>query len=82
MAHWLTPTKGLPLYEAVVPAPPATVVDGLDEVVAEPALVVLALEAELVVTLVVVDDGAAVVVALDVVAAVVLLAAAPGRHWE
>lgn len=68
------PTKGLPLYEAVVPAPPEIVVDGLDEVVAEPALVVLALE--------VVDDGAAVVVALDVVAEVELLAAEPGRHWE
>lgn len=73
----MTPAKGLPLYEAVVPAPPGTVVDGLLEVVAEPALVVLTLEVEAVV-----DDGAAVVVALDVVAAVVLLAAEPGRHCE
>lgn len=74
MAHWLTPWKGLPLYEAVVPAPPGIVVDGLTEVVAEPALVVLALD--------VVDDGAAVVVVVDVVAAVELLAAEPGRHCE
>lgn len=74
------PLKGLPLYEAVAPAPPEMVVDGLTEVVTEPALVVLALEVELVVALVVVDDGAAVVVALDVVAAVVLLAADPGKH--
>lgn len=76
LAHWFTPWKGLPLYEAVVPAPPEMVVDGLDEVVVEPALVVLALEvvAELVLALEVVDDVAAVVV-LDVVAA-------PGRHWE
>lgn len=73
----------MPLYEAVVPAPPEIVVDGLDEVVADPALVVLALEVvALVVALEVVDDGAAVVVALDVVAAVELLAAEPGRHWE
>jgi hypothetical protein len=64
----------LPLYEAVVPAPPGIVVDGLTEVVAEPALVVLALD--------VVDDGAAVVVVVDVVAAVELLAAEPGRHCE
>lgn len=73
MAHWLTPLKGLPLYEAVVPAPPGIVVDGLADVVAEPALVVTPL---------VVDDGAAVVVVLDVVAAVELLAAEPGRHCE
>lgn len=81
MAHWLTPLKGLPLYEAVVPAPPGIVVDGLDEVVADPALVVLALDVELVVTRVVVE-GLAVVVVLEVVAAVELLAAEPGRHWE
>lgn len=71
----------MPLYEAVVPAPPGIVVDGLDEVVADPALVVLALDVELVVTLVVVD-GPAVVVVLEVVAAVELLAAEPGRHCE